>query len=52
MLYQGRVLRAARITYDEAADEIRAEGPIVLTDPDGGVLLADAAALTPDLPRG
>ena len=52
MLYQGRVLRASRITYDEAADEIRAEGPIVLTDPDGGVLLADAAALTPDLTEG
>ena len=52
VLYQGRVLRAARITYDEAADEIRAEGPIVLTDPDGGVLLADAAALTPDMTEG
>ena len=46
------MLRASRITYDEAADEIRAEGPIVLTDPDGGVLLADAAALTPDLTEG
>ena len=52
VLYRGRVLRAARITYDEAADEIRAEGPIVLTDPDGGVLLADAAALTPDMTEG
>ena len=52
VLYQGRVLRASRITYDEAADQIRAEGPIVLTDPDGGVLLADAAALTPDLTEG
>jgi LPS-assembly protein len=52
VLYRGRVLRASRITYDEAADEIRAEGPIVLTDPDGGVLLADAAALTPDLTEG
>ena len=37
---------------DEAADEIRAEGPLVLTDPAGGVLLADAAALTPDLEDG
>jgi LPS-assembly protein len=52
VLYQGRVLRASRITYDEAADQIRAEGPIVLTDPDGGVLLADAAALSPDLTEG
>ena len=52
VLYQGRVLRARRIVYDEAADEIRAEGPLVLTDPAGGVLLADAAALTPDLADG
>jgi LPS-assembly protein len=52
VLYQGRVLRAARITYDEAADEIRAEGPLVLTDPEGGVLIADSAALTPDLAEG
>ena len=52
VLYEGRVLRAHRIVYDEAADEIRAEGPLVLTDPAGGVLLADAAALTPDLEDG
>lgn len=52
VLYQGRVLHASRITYDRRADEIRAEGPIALTDPDGGVLLADAAALTPDLSEG
>jgi LPS-assembly protein len=51
VLYQGRVLRASRIVYDEAADEIRAEGPIVLTDTQG-VLLADTAALTPDLAEG
>ena len=52
VLYEGRVLRARRIVYDEAADGIRAEGPLVLTDPAGGVLLADAAALTPDLDDG
>ncbi len=53
VLYQGRVLHAARITYDEAANQIRAEGPLVLTDPaGGGVLLADAATLTPDLEQG
>ena len=48
----GRVLRATRIIYDERADEIRAEGPLLLTDPDGGVLIADSAALTPDLKDG
>jgi LPS-assembly protein len=52
VLYQGRVLRAERIVYDEAADEIRAEGPLVLTDPAGGVLIAESAALTPDLTEG
>lgn len=52
VLYQGRVLRAERIIYDEPRNEIRAEGPIVLTDPAGGVILADAAALTPDLQEG
>ncbi|HVL20331.1 MAG TPA: LPS-assembly protein LptD, partial [Amaricoccus sp.] len=52
VLYQGRVLHAASVVYDERADEIRATGPIVLTDPDGGVILADAAAMTPDLTAG
>jgi LPS-assembly protein len=50
--YQGRVLRATRITYDERRQEIRADGPLQLTDPDGGVLIADAAAMSPDLERG
>ena len=36
----------------KAPTEIRAEGPLLLTDPAGGVLLADAAALTPDLEDG
>ena len=52
VLHEGRVLRASRIVYDERAGRIRAEGPITLTDPDGGVLIADAAALTPDLAEG
>ncbi len=52
VLYQGRVLRAARIVYDERADVVRATGPIVLVDPVEGVLLADAAELTPDLAQG
>jgi LPS-assembly protein len=52
VLYQGRVLRARRITYDQNADEIRAEGPLVLTDPEGAVLLAGSAAMTPDLAEG
>lgn len=52
VFYQGRVLRARRIVYDAAAEEIRATGPIEITDPDGSVVLADAASLTPDLEEG
>lgn len=52
VLYEGRVLRAARLTYDERAEVVRADGPLALVDPEGGVLLADAAALTPDLAEG
>jgi LPS-assembly protein len=52
VLYRGRVLRAERLTYDQNADEIRVTGPIVLVDPETGVMLADAAALTPDLRTG
>ena len=51
-LYQGRILRASRIVYDDKAGTIRAEGPIVLVDPATGVMLADSAALTPDLAEG
>lgn len=51
VLYQGRVLRATRIVYDQRANRIDAEG-LLLTDPDGGVLIADSAAMTPDLESG
>lgn len=50
--YEGRVLRASRITYDQEGDRIRADGPVTLTDPAGVVFVADAAALTPDLNEG
>ncbi len=52
IVYEGRILRATRLVYDETAGEVRASGPITLVDPEGGVLLADAAALTPDLAEG
>lgn len=52
VLYQGRVLKARAIVYDQAAGEIRATGPITLTDPERGVLLAGDAALTPDIRDG
>jgi LPS-assembly protein len=50
--YQGRVLTARRIVYSEADDSIRATGPLVLTDPEVGVVQAEAAALTADLAEG
>ncbi len=52
VLYEGRVLRARRIVYDAAAGTIRATGPLVLTDPEGGVFLAETAELSPDLKEG
>lgn len=52
VLYQGRVLRATRVIYDQEADRIRVEGPLLLTDPAGRVLMADSAELTPDLENG
>ncbi|MFN4158384.1 MAG: LPS-assembly protein LptD [Gemmobacter sp.] len=48
----GRRLRAARITYDRAADRLRIEGPIVLTDDGGTFLLADQAEMSGDLTEG
>lgn len=50
--YQGRVLHAESITYDEAADEIRATGPLSITDAGGTVFLADTAELSSDLRQG
>ncbi|HBU16443.1 MAG: organic solvent tolerance protein [Rhodobacteraceae bacterium GWE1_64_9] len=50
--YRGQVLRAARITYDRAADALAIEGPITLTDANGNILQAEAAQLTADLRDG
>lgn len=50
--YQGRVLRADTITFDRETEEIRARGPLSVRDPDGTILLADAAELSSDLRRG
>jgi LPS-assembly protein len=52
IFYEGRVLRATRVVYDEAAGVVRAQGPIVLVDPEGGVMLADSAELSADLREG
>lgn len=52
VLYDGRLLRATRITYDRRANRITADGPLTIVDPDGSVLLADAATLDPELRDG
>ncbi len=53
VFYQGRRLRARRITYDRAADKLLIDGPIVLTDAvSGDVVLADEAELSGDLRDG
>ncbi len=53
VFFQGRRLRASRITYDQATDRLTIEGPIVLTDATGEVLiLASQADLAADLTEG
>ena len=52
VLYDGRVLTATRIVYDTGADRITATGPLVLSDPEAGVLLAEDAELSADLSVG
>lgn len=52
VFYQGRTLRAARITYDRAADRLLIEGPIVLVDGETTILVASQADLAADLTEG
>ncbi len=52
VFYKGRRLRASRIVYDAAANRLTIEGPIVLTDGAGTILLADQAAMSADLSEG
>jgi len=53
VFFQGRTLRASKITYDQAADRLLIEGPIVLTEEGGkAVILASQADLAADLSEG
>jgi LPS-assembly protein len=53
VLFQGNRLRASRIVYDQATDRLVIEGPIVLTEPSGEVIiLASQADLAADLSEG
>ncbi len=50
--YDGTRLSAARITYDQNADNLIIEGPILIVAPDGTILTADRADLDPQLENG
>jgi LPS-assembly protein len=53
VLFQGRRLKASRIVYDQATDRLEIDGPIVLTEPSGEVIiLASQADLAADLTEG
>jgi LPS-assembly protein len=52
VFFEGRRLRASRITYDRGADRLIIDGPITLTDGAGTVILADQADLAADLSEG
>ena len=52
VFYQGRTLRAARITYDRGADRLAIEGPITLVDGAEAILVASQADLAADLTEG
>ena len=53
VFYQGRRLKAARITFDQATDRLEITGPIVLTEDSGEVIiLASQADLAADMAEG
>ena len=48
----GKRLKASKITYDRGADRLLIDGPIVLTDDSGTIVLADQADLSSDMSEG
>lgn len=52
VFYQGTKMRASRIVYDQAANRLVIEGPILLVEETGSVLVADQADLSADLTEG
>lgn len=52
VFFKGRILRAASITYDRAADRMTMTGPILLVDGTDTILIADQAELSADLTEG
>jgi LPS-assembly protein len=52
MRYDGRVLRAARVIYNQESDSLRLEGPLRAEDSQGAVLVASAAEVDAGLRNG
>ncbi|SNX70536.1 LPS-assembly protein [Cereibacter ovatus] len=52
VFYKGTRLTASRILYDQPTDRLTIDGPIVLDDGRGQIVLADQGALSGDLANG
>lgn len=52
VLYDGNRLKAPRITYDRATDQLHIDGPLTLITDADTILLADSADLDPQLTNG
>tara|TARA_R110002110_G_scaffold380192_2_gene590928 strand:+ start:2246 stop:4396 length:2151 start_codon:yes stop_codon:yes gene_type:complete len=52
IFYRGARLKAAKITYQQADDQLLIDGPLVLTDDAGTLILADEAELSADMRDG
>ena len=52
IFYQGQKLSAQSVTYDQANDRLLIEGPIVLSNGTGTVILASQAEMSADFAQG
>ena len=52
VVYEGRIIRATQIIYDQTTDSLSIEGPIRLEDGDNIIVVANRAELRSDLQNG
>lgn len=52
VFFEGTRLTATRITFDQASDSLRIDGPIIIATTDGTIFTADEASLDPQLRNG
>jgi LPS-assembly protein len=52
VIYEGRIIRAKQIIYDQTTDNLTIEGPIHLEDGDNIIIVASSAELGSDLQNG